>query len=76
MLENTEILAARILIVDDQAANVELLEQVLMDSGYLQVNAVMQPDQVSELHQKNDYDLILLDLNMPGMNGFEVMQAL
>lgn len=76
MLENTEILAARILIVDDQAANVELIEQLLADSGYLHVSAVMQPEQVSALHQKNDYDLILLDLNMPGMNGFEVMQAL
>ena len=75
-LENSEILAARILIVDDQDANVQLLEQLLFESGYTNVTASMQPTEVPALHHDNAYDLILLDLNMPGMNGFEVMQAL
>jgi PAS domain S-box-containing protein len=76
MLEATEILAARILIVDDQDANVQLLEQLLEETGYHHVSASTTPEAVAALHQKNAYDLILLDLNMPVMNGFEVMQAL
>ena len=76
MLEPSDILAARILIVDDQDANVQLLEQLLQETGYANVSASMQPRQVASLHRENSYDLILLDLNMPVMNGFEVMQEL
>ena len=76
MLDTKNILAARILIVDDQESNVQLLEQLMADAGYTDVSATMLPEDVCALHQKNRYDLILLDLNMPGMDGFEVMQAL
>jgi PAS domain S-box-containing protein len=76
MLEASDILAARILIVDDQDANVQLLEQLLVETGYQHVSASSTPEAVAALHLKNAYDLILLDLNMPVMNGFEVMQAL
>jgi len=71
-----QILQASILIVDDQAANVQLLQQLLSDAGYNHVTSTMQPEEVSALHQANNYDLILLDLQMPGMDGFEVMAAL
>ena len=71
-----DILAANILIVDDQAVNVALLEQLLAQSGYTRVAATLNPLEVCELHQKNRYDLILLDLQMPGMDGFEVMRGL
>ena len=70
------ILAARILIVDDQAANVMLLTRLLADGGYTQVSSTMKPEQVCALHRQHDYDLILLDLQMPGMDGFAVMQGL
>lgn len=76
MLEKKDILTARILIVDDQASNVQLFEQLLQDSGYTQVTACMRPEEVRALHEKNQYDLILLDLSMPGTDGFEVMEAL
>ena len=76
MLEKKNILAARILIVDDQASNVQLFEQLLLDNGYTQVTACMQPEEVRALHEKNQYDLILLDLSMPGTDGFEVMEGL
>ena len=72
----SEFLNANILIVDDQAANVQLLERALDESGYLRVSSTMQPTEVGALHAKNDYDLILLDLKMPGMDGFQVMEAL
>jgi len=75
-LPEEEILAARILIVDDQAANVRLLERLLGDAGYTGVTSTMDPMQVSGLHRKNDFDLILLDLQLPRMDGFQVMAAL
>ncbi len=71
-----EILAARILIVDDQAANVHLLQRLLSEAGYTQVSATMDPLKVCALHRENDYDLILLDLQLPLMDGFQVMAAL
>jgi PAS domain S-box-containing protein len=70
------ILAASILIVDDQESNVRLLEQLLADSGYTRVSSTMDPRKVCALHRKNRYDLILLDLQMPVMDGFQVMEGL
>ena len=71
-----EILAGRILIVDDQQSNISLLTQLLEAAGYTHVSATMDPATVCSLHRANDYDLILLDLQMPDMDGFQVMEAL
>ncbi|HXE50879.1 MAG TPA: response regulator [Ramlibacter sp.] len=75
-VSTAEILNARILIVDDQAANVSLLEQMLLEAGYAAVASTMDPRKVCALHRENGFDLILLDLQMPGMDGFQVMEAL
>lgn len=71
-----DILGASILIVDDQEANVVLLELLLAGAGYKNVSSTMDPLQVCALHRKHQFDLILLDLQLPGMDGFQVMQAL
>ncbi len=71
-----DILAGRILIVDDQQSNITLLTQLLEAAGYTHVSATMDPTAVCALHRANDYDLILLDLQMPNMDGFQVMEAL
>ena len=71
-----DILNARILIVDDQPVNVALLEQLLAETGYTQVSSTMDPQTVCALHLENNYDLILLDLKMPVMDGFQVMSGL
>ena len=76
MTIETDILAARILIVDDQAANVQLLTRLLTEAGYSNVSSTMKPEEVCALHRRNAYDLILLDLQMPGMDGFSVMNGL
>jgi PAS domain S-box-containing protein len=76
MISNLEILQAQILIVDDQIANVKLLERLLADAGYTNVSSTMNALEVCALHRKNNYDLILLDLQMPGMDGFQVMAGL
>jgi PAS domain S-box-containing protein len=67
---------ASILIVDDQEANVILLEQLLRDDGYTRITTTGSPESVSALHQQQHFDLILLDLQLPGMDGFDVMKAL
>jgi adenylate cyclase len=68
--------AARILIVDDQASNVRLLEFTMRRGGYAHVASTSDPTLVEGLHREKPYDLILLDLQMPVMSGFEVMKAL
>jgi PAS domain S-box-containing protein len=76
MLEPTEILNASILIVDDQQANVLLLEKMLRNAGYLHLTTTCDPKMVCGLHAAHCYDLILLDLQMPEMDGFQVMEGL
>jgi PAS domain S-box-containing protein len=71
-----DILAASILIVDDQDANVRLLQRLLDEAGYTNVSSTMNPSEVCALHRKHRYDLILLDLQMPVMDGFQVMEGL
>jgi PAS domain S-box-containing protein len=76
MIAESDILNAGILIVDDQEVNISLLEQMLREAGYACVASTMNPHEVCALHRKNRYDLILLDLQMPGMDGFQVIEAL
>src|SRR3982751_5468976 len=76
MISATDILNARILIVDDQALGARALAEMLADAGYTAVTYTTNPYEVAELHRANHYTLILLDLQMPGMNGFQVMKEL
>lgn len=76
MLTAADIFNGSILIVDDQSANVQLLEQTLREAGYQCIASTLDPHAVCALHSANHYDLILLDLQMPGMDGFQVMQDL
>lgn len=65
-----------ILIVDDQGVNVLLLKRILQGAGYAAVTATLDAREVSGLHAHYDYDLILLDLQMPHLDGFQVLEAL
>jgi len=75
-ISTSDILHGKILIVDDQEANVLLLDQMLRDAGYDSITSTMDPNEVFPLHLLNHFDLILLDLKMPGMDGFQVMEKL
>ncbi|QJD89969.1 EAL domain-containing protein [Duganella dendranthematis] len=76
MISQTDIHHARILIVDDQPVNIELLEYLLTSTGYKDVRATTDPRVVAAWHAEHHFDLIILDLQMPGMSGFDVMDAL
>jgi DNA-binding response OmpR family regulator len=76
MVTLTDILSARILVVDDNATNVMLLLGILRLAGFTAVDSTTDPTAVCALCRENRYGLILLDLQMPGMDGFEVMEAL
>lgn len=76
MIRSSDILSARVLIVDDQESNVQLLEKLLSSAGYTSITSETNSLKVCELYRNNHFDLILLDINMPGMDGFQVMEGL
>ena len=76
MISTDQIRQARILVVDDQLVNLQLLEYLLGASGYTNVATLRDSQQALALHREHRFDLIILDLNMPGMDGFDVMAAL
>ncbi len=71
-----EFFNAPILIVDDQDAIVLLLEEMLRRAGYVCISSTKNPHEVCALHRLHRYSLIILDLQMPGMDGFQVMEGL
>ncbi len=73
---DTEIKNARILIVDDEPGNIELLRQVLDQSGYPNIKTTSDPREVLSIYKEFDPDILLLDLRMPHMDGFAVMEQL
>jgi len=76
MVSAADILNAPILVVDDKEANLRLIEGMLRVAGYTSVESTTDSGVVCELYRKNRYNLILLDLQMPGMDGFQVMEGL
>lgn len=76
MISPSDFLHSKILIVDDQPANVLLLDQMLQRAGYDCIAFTTDPSEVYQLHVNNRYDLILLDLQMPVMSGLQVMSEL
>src|SRR6202521_563541 len=76
MMSSSDILRGKVLIVDDRKVNVLMFEQMLRGAGYVSITSTMDPGEVCQLHRKNLYDLILLDLVMPGTDVFQVMEGL
>jgi len=71
-----ELKNSQILVVDDEAGNLEIARELLEEEGYIQVTTELSSIKAIELYKNKRFDLLLLDLNMPEMNGFEVMSAL
>jgi putative two-component system response regulator len=68
--------SARLLLVDDQEGNLRLLRRLFAKAGYTQVEATRDPREVPGLYERLRPDLILLDLHMPGLDGFGVLEGL
>ena len=68
--------SSNILIIDDQLANIEVLEGFLLIQGYTSIQTTADPRKVIRIYQSFAPDLILLDLSMPHLSGFEVLQRL
>jgi len=69
-------LVASILIVDDEPANILLLTKVLNMHGYNDIVHTTDPKEVVVLQNEYKFNLILMDINMPKMNGYEVLKAI
>src|SRR5688572_6484834 len=76
MITVADVLKASILIVDDKEANLSLHDALPICAGYTSITSTSHPREVVGLHRKNRYSLILLDLQMPGIDGFQVMEEL
>ena len=76
MVTEQQILNAKILIVDDEHTNVSLLRQILEVAGYTNIRAVTDSREVVKTYQELEPDVILLDLSMPHLDGFQVMEQL
>ena len=73
-LLNVDSSKANILVVDDERANVALLEKILATKGYSNVVSTQDPEQALPLYLQHKSDLILLDINMPVLDGYGVME--
>lgn len=73
---NFDVINANILIVDDEPANILVLKKILEMKGYSNIVTTLDPTQALPLYLEHRSDLILLDINMPVMDGYEVMQHL
>lgn len=67
---------ARILVIDDETSNLKLMSRLLESAGYRHISTLSDPRQAAHRYLEEQPDTILLDLNMPGMDGFEVMEQL
>ena len=71
-----DVKAAKILIVEDDPLNANLLREILEEDGYFNIFMTQDPFQVLTLHEKNKFDIILLDIQLPGMSGIQVLENL
>lgn len=65
-----------IMIIDDEPANLKLLDKMLSGQGYSNLELIQNPREVLDCYQGSHPDLILLDINMPHLDGFAVMAQL
>jgi putative two-component system response regulator len=75
-MQSANLTAARILVVDDQVQNLKLLEKILARAGYETVTCVADSRRALEAFQETDPDIVLLDLHMPHLDGFALLQIL
>lgn len=75
LVDNQQILAKRILAIDDEEANVLLLKNVLEREGYTDIHCITDPEKALDAYIMLSPDLVLLDLMMPKIDGFQLLEA-
>lgn len=75
LIDTAEILACRILAIDDEEANVLLLRSLLEREGYGDVHCLTDPTKALAAYIDLAPDLVLLDLRMPEVDGFQLLEA-
>jgi putative two-component system response regulator len=75
-LNHNEFQAAPIFVVDDEPVNLKLIERILKNEGFSNIYSIQNPKDVARMFVANRPDLILLDINMPGLDGFGVLDSL
>lgn len=76
MINIDDIKNSKILIVDDMRQNIVLLEKVLRNDGFCNIDSLTNPKLAIEKHKLVEYDLILLDMNMPIINGLQFIEEI
>jgi len=76
MISDNETLQGKILVVDDNPINVQIVSTLLKKFGYRKLTLTTNPLEVAALHSQVDFDVILLDIHMPLMNGFQLIDQL
>lgn len=75
LIDPKEILSRRILVIDDEEANVLLLRNLLKREGYTDVHCLTQSSVALQSYIELEPDLVLLDLMMPEIDGFQLLEA-
>lgn len=75
-LKKETTIVIKALVIDDEAANVELLKEILRLSDCAKVVGITDPTQATKIYTQEDFDIVLLDLNMPHLSGFDVLAQL
>lgn len=75
LVDNQQILTKRILAIDDEEANVLLLKNVLEREGYTDIHCITDPEKALDAYITLSPDLVLLDLMMPKIDGFQLLEA-
>jgi putative two-component system response regulator len=76
MISDEKIFAAKILAIDDNILNIQILKKILSNAGFINISSTTDPTQAVAIYKELEPDLVLLDLNMPKMDGFAVMVQL
>ena len=76
MITTEQIQKGNILIIDDEPANVMVLEETLSQAGFTSIKSITDPRKALETYNSFEPDLMLLDLNMPHLDGFQVMEQI
>jgi CheY-like chemotaxis protein len=66
----------KVLYVEDSPANTRLVSQIYKHRPYLNLRCCINADQAFDAINEENFDLILMDINLPGMNGMEITQTL